>query len=221
MREANRHLLLKRQLETIDAEIAYCGLQIKKLHKAFQSLFPMRSGGRGWTLAMEKCYGERAKKCRSCPHNLYWVRYYHVDVKNVAAKTKSGRPKKYQQIYDKNSHSNSIPWDYIVKRNKFVLGDDGQRLLDKEGNEIVRIETENLGFKRRSPEMRKFCKQIQKMKDRIMTRRKKLLDSRMMIEATLRGLSLSSAQVKETLGKEFEILDTLAREYKRKRDKGN
>lgn len=198
MRQTDIYLKFRKRLEAVDAEIRHTGLQILKLQKAYTDLFPLNYGGRGWSLRVEKCYKERAKTCRSCPHNLFWQRYIYRPIKHPAGqKSKAGNQKKFKEFWIPESKSEKIPWDFMVE--------------DKDGKVV------NLGFKRRGPERREICKKIQSMRDRLMERRKKLLKARMRCENTLQGLTDSTEMVKETTKRQFTELSSLTRAYRRKR----
>ncbi len=197
MRETDRYLQFKKRLESVDAEIRYNGQQMKKLQKAYNDMFPMRYPRSGWILHIIVCSEKKAKTCRACPHNLVWLRYFHIEYKNKIVKSENGRIKKYKRLYDNKSRCEKIPWDYFYTNSKG--------------------EKNNYGFRRRSKAMRAYCVQVQKMKDRIIERRKKLLRIRMLVESTLKGLIDSKDSMKKVIQKDFEDLYALGRECRKSR----
>lgn len=197
MRDSERYYQIKLQIEAVDKEIAYCGRQLIKLHSYFTKVFPLSFGKRGWWLNLQKCSGEKAKTCRNCPHNLVWVfyRYIPVDKINTAKVIKTNK-QLYKLLWEPDSRSEKLPWDYYIT---------------VYGKKI------NVGFRRRSPEMREIGRKVQKIRDRIMARRTSLMELRQIYESKLQELTKTSDKFKNDMRAEFNELDTLSRTYRRKR----
>lgn len=190
MRDSERYYQFKRQMETIDKEIAYNGRQLKKLHSIFTRAFPDNFKRHGWWLNLQKCGGKKAKTCRNCPHNLVWIFYQYIPVSKIntsKVKVADGR-QLYKKLWDGNSRSEKLPWDYFI---------------------TVRGEKVNVGFRRRSKEMRTLARHAQKIRDKIMARRKSLIELRRIIEGRMSALLARSDEYKKNLRADFEELTTL------------